>query len=302
MDFGRLPDSSKIDFILPADHPATQRVLTNAKQFTKPGLYLGCPTWTNKPWLGTYYPAGATDQQLLYWYARQFNTLEMNTTHYRIPDARAITRWRQAVPPGFIFCPKLPQIISHDQLLHHVGEPTKQFCNAILGLGPNLGMAFLQLPPFFGPDDWPVLAQFLLQFPAEVPLAVEFRHEHWFKETAVTEQVFQMLEERKVTTVLTDVAGRRDVLHMRLTTPVAMIRFNGHGLVPSDFSRLDAWADRLHQWLEQGLQTVYFFMHQKDVLDAPPALVHLMDQLERRTGITLQRPEKLQQFVQGQLF
>ncbi|RNI23529.1 DUF72 domain-containing protein [Rufibacter latericius] len=302
MDFGRLPDIRNVDFRLPPDHAATPQVLARTARPTRPNLYLGCPTWSNKPWVGTYYPAGAQDSQLLYWYARQFNTLEMNTTHYRIPDASAIHRWRQAVPPGFVFCPKLPQIISHNQLLQNVGEPTRLFCEAILGLGPSLGMAFLQLPPFFGPDEWPVLEQFLVHFPKEVPLAVELRHENWFKESKITEQAFQTLEERQITTVLTDVAGRRDVLHMRLTSPTAMIRFNGHGLVSSDYTRLEAWADRLHQWLEQGLQTVYFFMHQKEVLDAPPALVYLMEQLEKRTGFQLPRPQKVQQFVQGQLF
>ncbi|MBA9076170.1 DUF72 domain-containing protein [Rufibacter quisquiliarum] len=302
MDFGRLPNLNQVDFTLPPDHPATPQVLARSQRPTRPGLYLGCPTWTNKTWQGIYYPAGAQDTQLLHFYARQFNTLEMNTTHYRIPDARAIHKWRQAVPPGFVFCPKIPQVISHDQLLHHVGEPTKLFCDAILGLGDALGMAFLQLPPFFGPEDWPVLEQFLLQFPQEVPLAVEFRHENWFKESAVTQGAFQFLEERNITTVITDVAGRRDVLHMRLTTPVAMIRFNGHAKHPTDFTRLNDWADRLHQWLDQGLQTVYFFMHQPEVLDAPPTLVYLMEQLEKRTGIALPRPQKVQQFVQGQLF
>lgn len=302
MDFGRLPDIGQIDFTLPPDHPASAGILVKNQHPNKPKLYLGCPTWSNKPWIGTYYPAGAQDAQLLYWYARQFNTLEMNTTHYRIPDASAIHRWRQAVPPGFVFCPKLPQIISHDQLLHNAGEPTKLFCDAILGLGDALGMAFLQLPPFFGPDDWPVLDSFLQNFPQEVPLAVELRHENWFKETAVTELAFQTLAERNITTVITDVAGRRDVLHMRLTTPTAMIRFNGHGLMPSDFTRLEAWAERLNQWLEQGLQTVYFFMHQQDIMHAPPALEHLMTHLERRSGLALQRPQKVQQYVQGQLF
>ncbi|WP_192822890.1 DUF72 domain-containing protein [Rufibacter sp. LB8] len=302
MDFGYLPDVSQVDFTLPLDHPATARVLAQAQRPTKPSLYLGCPTWTNKPWVGTYYPAGAQDAQLLYWYSRQFNTLEMNTTYYRIPDATAINRWRQAVPPGFVFCPKLPQVISHDQLLHHVGEPTQQFCEAILGLGPSLGMAFLQLPPFFGPDDWPVLDEYLANFPKEVPLAVEFRHENWFKESDVTQLAFQTLEERNISTVLTDVAGRRDVLHMRLTTPVAMIRFNGHGLVPSDHERLNAWAQRIQQWLDQGLHTLYFFMHQKDIMHAPPALVHFVKELETRTGLTLAKPEKVQQFVQGSLF
>ncbi|AKQ47224.1 hypothetical protein TH63_18780 [Rufibacter radiotolerans] len=302
MDFGRLSNISQVDFTLPEDHPATHQVLARAQRPTKPSLYLGCPTWTNKSWLGTYYPDGAQDAQLLYWYGRQFNTLEMNTTHYRIPDATSINRWRQAVPTGFVFCPKLPQVISHDQLLRHVGEPTKLFCDAILGLEDRLGMAFLQLPPFFGPEDWPTLDQFLEQFPKEVPLAVEFRHEDWFKESPVTQQAFQTLEERSITTIMTDVAGRRDVLHMRLTTPVAMIRFNGYGLVPSDYTRLDAWAERIHQWLEEGLHRLYFFMHQPEVLDAPPALAYLMDQLEKRTCLSLPRPQKVVQFVQGSLF
>ncbi|QHL87888.1 DUF72 domain-containing protein [Nibribacter ruber] len=302
MDFGRLPDISKVNFSLPEDHAATAQVLARAQRPTKPSLYLGCPTWVNKNWLGSYYPSGAPDNQLLYWYSRQFNTLEMNTTHYRIPDLATVHKWKQAVPSGFTFCPKLPQIISHDQLLQNAGEPTQRFCEAILELGEALGMAFLQLPPFFGPEDFDILQRFLEQFPAEVPLAVEFRHPDWFKAGPRQEEAFQLLEERQMATVLTDVAGRRDALHMRLTAPVAMIRFNGHGLHPTDYTRLTDWAERLHQWLEQGLHTVYFFMHQQEILHAPPALEFLMDQLQQRTSLALPRPQKLQQYIQGQLF
>ena len=117
MDFGRLPDLRYVDFQLSPDHPETARVLAKARpaQPAPARLHVGCPIWTNKEWLGSYFPAGIKEPDYLHYYAQQFNSLELNTTHYRIPDAPTVRRWREAVPAGFRFCPKLPQTILQHQ-------------------------------------------------------------------------------------------------------------------------------------------------------------------------------------------
>jgi uncharacterized protein YecE (DUF72 family) len=104
------------------------------------------------------------------------------------------------------------------------------------------------------------------------------------------------------TLVTTDVAGRRDVLAQRLTTPVAFIRFNGHGLVPSDYERADAWAARLAEWYAQGLHMAYIFIHQKDVRHAPLWTQHFLARVQALTGIAVPPPRLIPQQVQGSLF
>ena len=302
MDFGRLPDLRYVDFRLPPDHPDTARVLARAAAPTPPALFVGCPIWTNKEWLGSYFPLGAKEPDFLKYYAQQFNSIELNTTHYRIPDAPTGRRWREAVGPGFRFCPKLPRSISHERELYNTDALALSFTRAVRELGDNLGTCFLQLPPHFGPESLPRLERFLLDWPAAMPLAVELRHPRWFADQELANSVFATLEALGKTLVITDVAGRRDVLPQRLTTPTAFLRLNGHGLIPSDYTRADAWAERLAQWYAQGLHTAYVFIHQKDVRHAPVWAQHFLARMRELTGIAVAPPRLIPQQVQGSLF
>ena len=302
MDFGRLSDLRYVDFRLPPDHPDTAALLARTVAPELPHVFVGCPIWTNKAWLGSYFPAGIRDAEYLHHYARQFNSLELNTTHYRIPDAPTVRKWRDAVPAGFRFCPKLPQVISHDRALYNADDLTTTFCRSIRELDDRLGWCFLQLPPTFGPENLSRLERYLLDFPADVPLAVELRHPGWYADKVAFAAVAAMLEALGKTLVLSDVAGRRDVLHMRLTTPSAFIRFNGHGLVNSDYQRADLWAERIAGWLQQGLQSVYFFVHQKDIMHTPVWTQHFLARLNLLMGLEVPAPRVIPQPVQGSLF
>jgi len=135
-----------------------------------------------------------------------------------------------------------------------------------------------------------------------VPLAVELRHPRWFADSVLADAVFATFEALNKTLVITDVAGRRDVLPMRLTTPVAFIRFNGHGLHSSDYQRADAWAERLAAWVAQGVHDIYFFIHQKDVRHAPVLARYLLEKVKALTGIDVPPPVIIPQPVQGNLF
>ncbi|MEO6038703.1 MAG: DUF72 domain-containing protein, partial [Saprospiraceae bacterium] len=216
-----------------------------------------------------WYPAGAKDKDFLRYYGQQFNTIEHNTTHYRIPDAATVARWREETPADFRFCPKIPQTISHAPDLGLREGQIPFFAGMIQGLAEKMGCCFLQLPPYFSIRELPVLQRFLQIFPANIPLAVEARHESFFQKTPSAEAFFQLLTDRHVASVITDVAGRRDVGHLRLTNERVLIRFVGNGLHPTDFTRIQAWSERLLHWFEAGLQEAYFFTHEPDNLLAP---------------------------------
>jgi len=260
MDFGRLADISRVDFSLPPERAGTAAVL-HTFGGGAPRFFVGAPIWGEKEWLGLIYPKNMRSPDALRHYARQFNSIELNTTYYRIPEPKTVAAWKAAAAPGFRFCPKIPQLISHEKQLIGCEDVTQVFCDVMSGLGEHLGPVFLQLNPGFGPESKKTLLDYLAAFPAHVRLFVEFRHEGWFRAGSPLEDVFRFMEERHFGTVITDTAGRRDALHMRLTSPAAFIRYTANDLHPTDLPRIDAWVERIAQWVEQGLQEVYFFIH-----------------------------------------
>lgn len=281
MKFGKLEHVDHVDFSMSADPVRTQGLLANLDpKEASPKLYYGCTGWSMKEWVGGYYPKGTKSGNYLDEYAKQFNTIELNTTYYRIPSESLIQKWVDKTPTGFRFSPKIPQIISHSKDLALGKGHTKHFCEVIQGLGQRLGTSFLQLPPHFGPQQLPLLDQFLAQFPLkQVPLAVEVRHQAWLNEAAAMKELYDLLAHYEAGTVFSDVAGRRDALHLELTTPEAMIRFVGNDLHESDYQRVDAWCERLKSWFEQGLETAYFFHHQPENIRAPEMTTYFVEQM-----------------------
>ncbi len=293
MKFGKVKDISTIDFSLPPDAPGTRQ---NLEHWTAPdtaAFYIGCTGWSMKEWVGSIYPKGAKANAFLKHYGRQFNTIELNTTHYRIPTAAMIDKWYRETPDDFRFCPKVPQSISHSKNLGVGTGLIQQFTEVLAGLQEKMGCCFIQLPPYFGTDRLPVLEAFLQQFPPQIPLAIEVRHESWFAHAAASEPLFHLLEQHNIAAVLTDVAGRRDVLHMRLTTPTAMIRFVGNGLHETDFTRIDDWVQRLKSWIEGGVHTIYFFPHEPDNILAPQLADYLFQQITVHLQVKTRGPKLL---------
>lgn len=287
MDFGRARNIENLDLSLPSNHPVNEKLLQKVSARTATKVFVGCPVWDEKAWVGKVYPPGTPAKDFLKHYSHQFNTIELNSTHYRIPDCNVISAWKEVTAPDFRFCPKIPRVISHDMSLMNAQDLTRHFCEAVAGLGDRLGMLFLQLPPYFGPNRLPVLQEYLRLFPEGFGLAVELRHEGWFNDTNVADQIFGIFEEYGITPVITDVAARRDVLHMRLATSKAFIRFTANDLHPTDFPRMDAWAARVREWLEMGLEEVYFFAHTPDHALYPDVANYMIRQLNEACRLNL---------------
>ncbi|HEV7351017.1 DUF72 domain-containing protein [Telluribacter sp.] len=302
MDFGKVEDINPVDFTLPPDHPHTPVLLGSTAGTSARQVYIGPPIWANKEWVGKIYPATTKDKDFLYHYARQFNTIELNSTYYQIPGPDTVKKWKEMVPSGFRFCPKWPQAITHEAQLLGVTQLTRLFVESVLGFEENLGTTFLQLSPAFNPARLPTLVRFLKGLPQGFPVAIEFRHAAWFLDEYRWHRVLETLHELGAGTVLTDVAGRRDVLHMGLSSPVATLRFVGHELHPTDFTRTTAWVQRLRKWFEQGLQTAYIFIHCGENLLAPELTKYWIEQLNQQIGLSLEAPAIRQQPVQGSLF
>lgn len=292
MKFGKLQNIDKVDFSLPPDPEENQAVLNRYDlKVGKLQFYMGCTGWSMKEWIGTVYPKNTKSKDFLRAYGRQFNSIELNTTHYRIPTEETILKWKAETPNDFKFCPKVPQTISHSRNLGIGSEQLLLFCEKIQELKENLGCCFMQLPPYFGFDKLALLENFLQNFPNHIPLAIELRHESWFNEMDHQSALFEVLEKYHVSPVITDVAGRRDVLHMRLTTPTAMVRFVGNGLHPTDYSRIDSWIDRIRKWQQEGLVSIYFFPHEPDNIQAPELAEYILKKLSKFNDIHVRGPK-----------
>lgn len=288
LDFGRLSHIDDVDFSLAPHEPRTAAVLDGARA-VPPTVRLGAPAWGNASWVGRVYPRGTPPRDFLGIYASHFTAIELNSTFYGVPAPATVARWRDSTPPGFLFCPKVHQSVSRAGDLGAASAGLAAFCAAMEGFGDRLGPSFLQLPPAFGPDRIEALHTLLGAAPPSFPLAVELRHPGWFADRALRDDAWAMLRSRGIGAVITDVAGRRDVSHASLPVPWTLARLVLNALHPTDQLRIDAWATRLAEWLDAGLQGAFLFVHQPDDTLAPETLGLLADAVNARTALALPR-------------
>lgn len=286
MKFGSAADPSQVDFTLPPTHPDTLELLAAHKTDRPLQVYVGCAKW-NRQDLKGFYPRGTKDE--LTYYATQFNCIELNATFYNSPDKQQVETWGAKTPADFRFFPKVPQSVSHYGRLLNVDEKMMAFCDAIALFGDKLGMSFLQMHDNYKPKDMERLAAFVRKFSKSVPLAVEVRNAEWFADGGVASDLYALLKEEQVTNILVDALGRRDMLHMRLSTPSAFIRYVGANH-PTDKPRLDEWVERIKEWRDAGLQSLYFFVHQHVELESPLLSTYFIGRLNEELGLDVRGP------------
>ena len=112
-------------------------------------LHLGTIGWSYNFWKGKFYPNKTAPKDYLAYYASQFNTVEVDSTFYRIPTQPTVTNWKQQTPENFMFSLKFPQIITHIKMLKDCQYETDVFLDRANLLGEKLGVLLLQFPPNF---------------------------------------------------------------------------------------------------------------------------------------------------------
>jgi uncharacterized protein YecE (DUF72 family) len=291
MKFGQVDNPDNIDFTIPPDHPGTAKALkAQTLKSDDFEVYVGCAKW-NKQDLKNFFPRGTKDE--LAYYATQFNSIELNATFYRLFPPATFDKWYATAPKDFRFFPKLEQTISHFRRLKDVNEIVERNVANMSHLREKLEMPFLQLRDDFGPKDFDRVAAFAENWTYDVPLAMEFRHTDWYNDAAVSSRLYDLLETHGITNVLVDTAGRRDLMHMRLTTPIAFIRWVGANDPESDRSRLDEWIGRISKWKKAGLQRLFFFVHQNSEQESPALAAHFIERLNKKVGTALSIPKTL---------
>jgi uncharacterized protein YecE (DUF72 family) len=307
MEFGKVSKVEDVDFSLPPDDPMTDDLFKDwtVRKEEPIQLHVGCTQWGNKDWIGKVYPKGTKDKDFLAHYVRQFNCIELNALFYNLQPKSVIERWSSLAGSEFRFCPKFLNTISHTKQLQNAQEETALFIDHMQSFGSRLGHSFLQLSDGFGPDRAAILQHYIRQLPAYFHTCVELRQQNWFagptsdiqrgweKYLPAVQETWDLFRELGIGTVITDSSGRRDVIHMKLTAPVAFIRFvanNGH---PTDFLRIDAWAERLKTWIGKGLREIYFIVHSHNELHAPELVFYTVEQFNKKCGTDLKPPKLL---------
>ena len=217
-------------------------------------LYIGTSGWSYKHWRGPFYPAGLAQDKWLEFYARTFQTVEINSSFYRLPKRETFESWRARTPQGFIFAVKGSRYITHVKKLKDVGEALKKLLESADGLGEKLGPILFQFPA-----NWHAnlerLAGFIQMLPSGYRYAFEFRHESWFNEGTYT-----LLRSRETALCIAD--SPQWPIAYEVTAPFTFIRLHGgRVLYASEYSEpeLSRWAEITAGFLSRQLDVFVYF-------------------------------------------
>tara|TARA_Y100000739_G_C20543066_1_gene434535 strand:- start:181 stop:1068 length:888 start_codon:yes stop_codon:yes gene_type:complete len=259
MKYGFLSDITDVDFSLPNPPDFIKDI--NPKEFTNQlQFHIGSSTWSDKDFKGHFYPENTPQKNFLLEYAKQFNTVEVNSTRYGTPKASTLDKWKNSVPDNFKFSFKMPQIISvrKDLLKKDVLSRLDEFILSMDKMGQKAGTTFILLQNNFGPERLKELEKFLSYLPYEQSFAVEIRNPGFNQSF----ELIQTLNQHNIANVITDTAGKRDVVHTSVSNNTAFIRFVGNGITETDNFRIDLWIQQIKNWVSNGITTFYCLHHQ----------------------------------------
>jgi uncharacterized protein YecE (DUF72 family) len=214
---------------------------------------IGTSGWQYAHWSGDFYPRELPSTRWFEFYARHFDTVELNTSFYRLPQAQAFDGWRRRAPAGFTFAVKASRYLTHVKRLSDPAEPLDRFWSRARHLGDRLGPVLYQLPPRWAPNE-ERLAAFLSAVPSDHPQVVEFRDRRWY-----TPGTNALLEAAGVALCLHDMPESRVA---EPVGPLVYVRFHGSGAryggrYPDD--ALAEWATRIRGWSAVGLPVWAYF-------------------------------------------
>jgi uncharacterized protein YecE (DUF72 family) len=236
--------------------------------------YLGLPAWGFPGWTGHYFPRSTGGESTLSHYARVFNTVEGNTTFYRVPDFDTTRRWAAAVAGSYFrFSFKLPRSLTHARCLD--GRELRSFFASMANLEENLGPFMVQCPASLGPDELPRLEALFAALPAQWDYVLELRHPGFFSEPQRAESLLERYQAGRVMfdsrPIYQGDSAHPEVLaarHKKPDVPLLDKVYNGrvyarvvlHPDPRQNVPWVEEWLDRCQFYLEAGHE-LYFMMH-----------------------------------------
>ncbi|MFQ6011659.1 MAG: DUF72 domain-containing protein [Nitrososphaerales archaeon] len=194
-------------------------------------LRVGCSGWSYKDWVGPFYPRDTQAKNYLGVYSSVFNSVEIDSSFYRIPNQFMISNWKKITPEDFLFSAKFPKKITHDLKFKEVSTYLSYFYDTMGKLGTKLGPLILQLPPSFKFEKGMKLLEnfFSSDLNKEIRHTIEFRHKSWFRQ-----DVYNLLHEYNICLcwsinqyVDTPREITSDFIYARMVGDRSITKFNG---------------------------------------------------------------------------
>ena len=229
-------------------------------------VHVGCSGWHYADWTGRVYDPSLARSEWLQAYTTRFDTVELNNSFYRLPEAAQFRRWRESVPPDFIFAVKASRYLTHIKRLRDPEEPLARLLDRARHLGSRLGPLLYQLPPRWVPD-MDRLARFLGALPRSVgrdrrPLqhVVEFRDPRGYHDDVLT-----LLRDADVSLCLHDMP--ESASPWVTTGPIVYVRLHGFGTRYGGHysaAALARWADWLARVRDDGRDLYVYFNNDRE--------------------------------------
>lgn len=217
-------------------------------------IRIGTSGWHYKHWLGTYYPEGTAPAKMLPYYLRDFDTVEINNSFYRLPLRSTFETWKKSTPPDFRFAVKASRFITHMKKLKDPEASVDRFFDAVEGLGKKLGVILFQLPPSWKLD-LERFEHFVSVLPRKHRYTFEFREPTWFDP-----RVSEVLARNNMAFCIYELAGFHSPIEV--TADFVYVRLHGPTAEKYQGSYTNAvlrqWAGRIEQW-SRTLAGVYVY-------------------------------------------
>jgi uncharacterized protein YecE (DUF72 family) len=224
-------------------------------------LRVGTMGWSYGFWKGNFYPEKLSSKEFLAYYAKEFNTVEVNSTFYRIPRRQSVLDWKEQTPEGFVFSLKFPQVITHVKMLENCQGETSVFLERVELLKEKLGSLLLQFPYAFGMEHVPLLRDFLQNLPKEHRYVVEVRNRK-----LLNDSFYSVLRDNNVVLAWVDSPFMPQI--SEVTSDFIYVRWEGdRRRVKGTLGRMEVdraekiklWADRIKPFLERQTEVFGYF-------------------------------------------
>jgi uncharacterized protein YecE (DUF72 family) len=216
-------------------------------------IHIGTSGWNYRHWKGRFYPEDIPQKKWLEFYCKNFRTLELNNTFYRLPEVKTFNNWRKNTPDDFMFSVKASRYITHIKKLNDK-EPTQEFLKRAKYLKEKLGPILFQLPPGWKFNE-KRFNSFLDNLPKKYSYTFEFRNDNWWNE-----KVIESLKEHNMAFCIFEIGGT--ISPREVTADFIYVRLHGPGeKYQGSYSdkKLKDWASFFCKWKKKGKEIWCYF-------------------------------------------
>ena len=207
------------------------------------------------------YPPDFQGKSRLEYYAYLLNSVEINSTFYKLPTSTTLSKWSENVPENFQFTFKISKTITHSKSLDFSLQDVVAFMDVIENMKDKKGCLLIQFPPSIRIEKFKKVQNLLIEIQKlnsqnSWKIAIEFRDSSWY-----ISEVYEILEELNTTLVMHDMAKgstgwditNGNFIYIRLHGPEPRYRGNYSDEFLKDF------AGKIKKWIKSGKVVYVYF-------------------------------------------